>query len=131
MHCVLLTSGESWHDRWMIIWPGESRRDAWLRIIQRVVANVGTQSGLLLLRDILGNPFRPVAIDPAWLRWHDRAVVHIAQTIYDQHRFQDLRLLADALEEAGCTDPAILGHCRGQGEHVRGCWVVDLVLDKK
>jgi hypothetical protein len=41
-----------------------------------------------------------------------------------------LPILADALEEAGCTDPEILGHCRGEEEHVRGCWVVDLILDK-
>jgi hypothetical protein len=86
---------------------------------------------LILLRDIFGNPFRPLQIDPAWLRWHDGAIVHMAQSIYDGRRFQDLPMLADALEEAGCTDPEILGHCRGPGEHMRGCWVVDLVLDKR
>jgi hypothetical protein len=83
-----------------------------------------------LLRCIVGNPFRPVAVDPAWLRWRDCATVHIAQAIYDERCFQDLPILADALEEAGCSDPDILGHCRGPGEHVRGCWVVDLLLGK-
>jgi hypothetical protein len=83
-----------------------------------------------VLRDIFGNPFRPVPVDRSILLWHDGAVVHMAQSIYDGRRFQDLPILADALEEAGCTDPGILGHCRGPGKHVRGCWVVDLVLGK-
>jgi hypothetical protein len=54
----------------------------------------------------------------------------MAQGIYDGRRFQHLPILADALEDAGCTDPEILGYCRGPGEHVRGCWVVDLILGK-
>jgi hypothetical protein len=85
------------------------------------------QQACRLLRCIFGNPFRPVQVDQAWLRWHDGTAVHMAQAIYDDRRFQDLPVLADALEEAGCTDPEILGHCRGPGEHVRGCWVLDLV----
>ena len=85
----------------------------------------------LFLRDIFGNPFRPVTLDHAWLRWNDGAAVAIAQRIYDERRFQDLPILADALEEAGCTSGDILEHCRGPGPHVRGCWVVDLVLGKE
>jgi hypothetical protein len=85
----------------------------------------------IILRYIFGHPFRPIQIDPAWLQWRDGAAVHITQTIYDTRRFQDLPILADALEEAGCADADILGHCRGPGEHVRGCWVLDLLLDKK
>jgi hypothetical protein len=50
--------------------------------------------------------------------------------MYDDRRFDEMPLLADALEEAGCTEEAILKHCREPGEHVRGCWVVDLILDK-
>jgi len=83
-----------------------------------------------LLRCIFGNPFCRAAAAPSWLRWHDGAAVHIAQAIYDDRRFLDLPILADALEEAGCTDPEILSHCRGPGEHIRGCWVVDLVLGR-
>jgi hypothetical protein len=83
-----------------------------------------------LLRDIIGNPFRPVAFDPAWLRWNDGLVVRLAQSIYDDTRFEDLPILADALEEVGCAEPNILAHCRGGGEHVRGCWAVDLILGK-
>jgi hypothetical protein len=89
------------------------------------------QAQVALVRDIFGNPFRPVYIDPAWLRWHDSTLVHMVQAIYDERRFADLPILADALEEAGCTDPDILGHCRQPGAHVRGCWVVDRILAKE
>jgi len=82
------------------------------------------------VRDIFGNPFRPVTLDPAWLRWNDGCAVAIAQRIYDERRFEDMPILADALEEAGCTNGDVLSHCRAPGEHVRGCWVVDLVLEK-
>jgi hypothetical protein len=81
-----------------------------------------------LLRDIFGNPFRPALLDP---RWQTAAVVAMARTIYEERKWDELPVLADALEEAGCAVPAVLSHCRGGGEHVRGCWVVDLVLGKK
>jgi hypothetical protein len=81
-----------------------------------------------LLRDIIGPlPFRPVAFDPAW---RTRTAVAIAQVIYDERDFSLLPVLADALEEAGCENANVLAHCRQPGEHVRGCWVVDLVLGK-
>ena len=81
-----------------------------------------------IARDVLGNPFRPVAFDPAW-RTAD--VVGLARAIYEDRAFDRLPVLADALMDAGCTDPAILAHCRGDGPHVRGCWVVDLVPGKE
>jgi hypothetical protein len=84
-----------------------------------------------LIRDIFGNPFYTVAIDPGWLAWNGSAVVKVAQGIYEDRAFDRLRSLADALEKAGCTDRAILDHCRGHGPHVRGCWVVDLLLGKE
>ena len=84
-----------------------------------------------LVRDLFGNPFRPVTVDPSWLAWNERTVVKLAQGIYDERAFDRLPVLADALEEAGCDDPDILGHCRQPGEHVRGCWVVDLLLGKE
>ena len=104
-----------------------------------------------LLRDIFGNVFRqerwrwtkPRGGDPGnvvhcmdsrlrqWLRWHDGLVRKIAQTIYDERRFEDMPVLADALEEAGCKNEEMLNHCRGEGLHVRGCWVVDLLLGKE
>src|SRR5205085_12433942 len=78
-----------------------------------------------LLRDIVGNPFRPVALDPAW---RTAAVVGLAEAIYAGRAFDRLPILADALEDAGCDNPDVLAHCRGPGPHVRGCWVVDLIL---
>jgi hypothetical protein len=80
-----------------------------------------------LLRDILGNPFHPATIEPAW-RTPD--VVAHAQLIYDDRAFDNLPVLADALEEAGCADGQILGHLRGGGDHVRGCFVLDVLLSK-
>ena len=81
-----------------------------------------------LLRDIVGNPFRPVNPDPVWLT---PKAVRLAQTIYDDRAFDRMSVLADALEEAGCTNPDILAHCRSEGEHARGCWVVDALLGKE
>lgn len=81
-----------------------------------------------LLRDLFGNPFRPVTIDPHWLATN---VTTLAQAIYDERAFDRMPILADALEDAGCTNQDILAHCRGNGEHVRGCWALDLVLGKE
>jgi len=79
------------------------------------------------LRDIFGNPFRPVTLDSAW---RTSTVVQLAQGIYDDRAFDRLPILADALQDAGCDNEDILDHCRGSGPHARGCWVVDLVLGK-
>jgi len=79
----------------------------------------------------VGNPFRPAPhIDPAWLAGNGGTVPKLARAIYDERAFDRLPVLADALEDAGCTDADILTHCRSGGEHVRGCWVVDLLLGK-
>ena len=83
-----------------------------------------------LFRDLFGAPLPPPELDPAWLRWNDGTIPRIAQAIYDQRRFRDVPILADALEEAGCTNGDTLEHCRGPGPHVRGCWVVDRLLGK-
>ena len=81
-----------------------------------------------LLRDIFGNPFRPIAFDPAW---RSGTAVGIAAGIYEDRAFERMPILADALQEAGCEHADILTHCREPGTHVRGCWVVDLVLGKE
>jgi hypothetical protein len=85
-----------------------------------------------LLHDIVGSPFLSMAFDSAW---RTRTVVSLAEAAYEErlappHYLDPTRLavLADALEEVGCTDQAILDHLRGSGQHVRGCWAVDLVL---
>jgi len=83
-----------------------------------------------LLRDVFGNPFRTASIDSRWLRWNDHIVKKIALGIYADRDFDRMPILADALEEAGCTNGDIFEHCRGPGPHVRGCWVVDLILAK-
>jgi hypothetical protein len=85
-----------------------------------------------VLRDLIGPlPFRPVSLDPARLSWHDGLLVSMSRQMYDSRDFSDMPVLGDALEEAGCTDADILGHCRSAGEHVRGCWIVDLLLGKE
>ena len=84
-----------------------------------------------LLREIFGHPYRPVTIERAWRTSNDGAVVKLAQAIYDERNFAHLPVLGDALEDAGCRDELLLEHCRGLGEHVRGCWVLDLLLDQE
>lgn len=88
-------------------------------------------SGVPIVRDIFGIPFRPVTINPTWLTWNDDMVQKIAQAIYEDRASDRMPILADALEEAGCSNRDILGHCRSGGEHVRGCWIVDRVLGKE
>jgi hypothetical protein len=85
---------------------------------------------MMTIRCMFGNPCRPVSIDSAWLVWNDKTVTRIAELIYEERAFDRLPILADALEESGCTDAAILNHCRQQGVHTRGCWAVDLLLNK-
>jgi hypothetical protein len=81
-----------------------------------------------LLRDLSGNPFRPVVLKPSWLRANCGVVRQMAAAIYEQGHFEDLPVLADALDDAGCAQADLLAHCRGPEEHARGCWAVDLLL---
>jgi hypothetical protein len=84
-----------------------------------------------LLRDIFGPlPFRPAIVEGHWLTWNGGAVVKLAEAVYDNWDFARLPILADALEDAGCIDPAFLPHLRGSGLHVRGCWAIDMLLGK-
>src|SRR5262245_42628016 len=79
-----------------------------------------------LLRDIFGNPFRPIAPDPSWQTIN---IATLAQSIYDDGHIEAMPLLADLLEEAGA--PADLcAHCRSPGPHFPGCWALDLILGK-
>jgi hypothetical protein len=82
------------------------------------------------LRDVFGNPFRSPPVSQPWLEWNDGTVVKLAEGIYEDRAFDHLPVLADALEDAGCHDADILGHCRDAGPHVRGCWVVDLLTGR-
>ncbi len=81
-----------------------------------------------LLRDLFGpTPLRPREPDPRWLTI---TVLRLTQGIYDEKAFDRLPILADALQDAGCEDAAVLEHCQGTGPNARGCWVVDMVLGK-
>jgi hypothetical protein len=92
-----------------------------------------------LLRDLFGNPFRPPpAIDPSWLTWNKGTVKHLAQAAYEERELPSgdlnghrLAVLADALEDAGCTDADLIEHLRGPGPHVRGCFVVDMLTGRQ
>jgi hypothetical protein len=84
--------------------------------------------GPRLIRDIFGNPFRPVPFSPAW---RTDTAVSLTRAMYDARDFSAMPILADALQDAGCDNDDVLNHCRGPGPHVRGCWVVDLVLEKE
>jgi hypothetical protein len=84
-----------------------------------------------LLRDLFGPlPFRRVALAPAVLAWGDRTVLRLAEGIYQERRWADLPLLADALLDAGCDNDEVVAHLRGPGPHVRGCWVIDLLTER-
>jgi hypothetical protein len=96
--------------------------------VRHVVAERLLQSALL--RCIFG-PFRPVAPEAVWLAWNDGTIPKLAQAIYEERAFDRLPILADALEEAGCDNAAVLAHCREPGVHDRGCWVIDLLLGRK
>jgi hypothetical protein len=97
-----------------------------------------TAAQAALLRDLFGTlPFRAIRIDPVWLTWNDGTVTKLAEAAYEHRSLPAgtldqarLAVLADALEEAGCTDAALLAHLRSPGPHVRGCFALDAVLVK-
>jgi hypothetical protein len=100
------------------------------RIIREAVTDRRTEEAAQsdLLREIVGNPFRPVQIDPCWLT---SDVLALTGGIYEERAFDRMPILADALQDAGCDSDDILSHCRdANATHVRGCWVVDLLLGK-
>jgi hypothetical protein len=109
-------------------------RDAYLEAEAREAAEQPA-----LIRDLFGPlPFREVHIDPTWLIWNDGTIKKLAEAAYEERSVPEgtleqdhLAVLADALEEAGCTDEEILGHLRGTGTHVRGCHLIDLLLGRE
>jgi hypothetical protein len=117
---------------------------AWLTDVQRIMkidpdeyrhfpipTDAVLQRAAALLRDIFGNPFQPLSLSLTILQWNESTIVKLAQAIYEERTFDRLPILADALLDAGCDHADILNHCRQPGVHVRGCWVVDLLLGKK
>lgn len=110
------------------IWTAvEPQWDAYV-IARNSVSNSESQKlRANLLRDVIPNPFNEPKVKPEWMSWNSETIRRLAETIYAEHRFGDMPILADALEEAGCDDPALLDHCRDLGPHIRGCWAVDLL----
>jgi hypothetical protein len=96
--------------------------DRWQGSMRKVLAEQAD-----LVRCIFGNPFRPVKFYP---RWRTSTVTALADQMYGARDFGAMPILADALQDAGCDNSHILHHCRSPGPHLRGCWVVDLVLGK-
>ncbi len=92
-------------------------------------ASSATRIQAALVRDLFGDPFRTRPLFLADVV-EQRSVIHLARTIYIERVFGDLPILADALEDAGCSDEEVLEHCREPGEHARGCWVVDAILGR-
>jgi len=89
------------------------------------------QTIFALLRDVVGNPFRPLpTFDPAWLIANGGLPGRIATGIYEERRFDELPILADVLDDAGCTATALQDHLRAPGPHDRGCWALDVILGK-
>jgi hypothetical protein len=108
----------------------KSARRAAIRLALPGRENPEAEGQARLVRDIIGNPFQTVAVAESWLAWSDREVWKLAQGIYEERAFDRLPVLADALEEAGCDNGEILSHCREPGQHMRGCWVVDLLIGR-
>jgi hypothetical protein len=121
------------HAAWTAAWTAGDETLPYyiaLTVIQDVVrTGLERRTVAYLMREVVGHPFRPVQVDPSWLRWNGGTVAAIARGVYDERAFDRMPVLADALEDAGCADAAILSHCRSAG-HVRGCWLLDALLDR-
>jgi hypothetical protein len=113
---------------WAIAWSEEPYAPRSSNEVQQQIRQRELRMHAGLLRDVVGSPFRQVALEGAWLT---PSVVALARSIYEKGDFGGLPILADALEEAGCSRSAILLHCRQEGPHIRGCWAVDLILARK
>ena len=84
------------------------------------------------LRDIFPSPFRPKYVTCDWFRWNGETASLLARQMYEAREFSAMPILADALQDAGCDNDDILSHCRDTSlTHVRGCWVLDLLLKRK
>jgi hypothetical protein len=117
-----LERGASEDDRWTWGFFGYGEIPLWRETV--TAFNRGLPP---LLRETVGNPFRPVAFDPSW---RTPTATQLARQMYESRDFGAMPILADALEDAGCDQPDLLAHLRGDGPHVRGCWAVDLLLGK-
>ena len=125
----LLNAFDAASDAYARAMVGEARRDVAALWDAAQVQSQRIQ--VSLVREVIGNPFRACPLDPHWLAWENRTIVLLARGIYDDRAFDRMPILGDALEEAGCPYEAVLEHCRSEGEHLRGCWVLDSVLGRE
>jgi hypothetical protein len=102
---------------------GESTEDTLTFVYYQIWKSLG-----VLVREVFGNPFRPPTFSQ---EWRTDTALALARQMYESRDFGAMPILADALQDAGCASEGLLAHCRGPGPHVRGCWVVDLVLGKQ
>ena len=109
--------------RWCCAEPA----DAWIESL-RAMGEAAQKTAAGILREVRANPFRLLRFSA---RWRTVDSFGLARGIYEDRAFDRMPLLADALMDAGCDDDQIISHCRAGGPHVRGCWVVDLVLGKE
>jgi hypothetical protein len=110
------------------VWVPDEGAEANIYAILAALADA-LEGQCVLLRELFGPP-RSVVADPAWLAWDGGAVRLLVESILCDQAFERMPVLGDALEDAGCTDEAVLGHCRGPDPHTRGCWVIDLVTGR-
>jgi hypothetical protein len=104
-------------------------REALARLHQQTPAQA-PQLAADAIREVMMNPFRPIDLRHSWLRRENGSAGHLANAIQRDQRFDELPILADALEDAGCDEPTLLEHLRRPEGHLRGCWALDLVCRK-
>jgi hypothetical protein len=92
-----------------------SRRQRWaIRLAQEALAKILPASAVAVQRESAPG----------------RRALAIACGVAEGGRYGDLPVLADALEEAGCTHAVTLAHLRQPGEHPPFCWVVELLMGR-
>jgi hypothetical protein len=117
---------DGWDGIAQLIYAAYARDTCWHRWVPAALHSAD------LLREVWGNPFGPHP--RLWFRpaWQTSTAVELARQMYEGRDFSLLPILCDALQDAGCDNPAVVAHCHdSRAAHVRGCWVVDLVLGKK
>lgn len=103
-------------------------REALQRVFVGLQPMLGRPEVLGAMHDILGDFLAPVVMPAATLAWKDNLLTRMARTVYQEKRFDDLPVLADALEDAGCTEVRLLQHLRSGKPHYRGCWALDALI---
>jgi len=115
-------------DKWAPAWEGAGMALHYYEFhLAKIAGRKLHEYQASMLREICGNPFRPITLDLSWLT---STVTSLANAIYTDRAFDRMPILADALEDSGCNNADILDHCRQPAEHCRGCWALDLVLGK-